>query len=192
MKLPRIDKPQQYSGLYIVDFQDHCAVGLLAEEVAELLESEKYSHITIYKIHNAYPDGTLEIRGVRKEIFHLESGMFFYADSETAARQDYRRLTECPRQCEPPSRAKVHLAQFVSGQYVTALIYPAEYEDEFSRWLLDCEYRTAGAAAGGIGSVEQYYRQNPRVLERTQFFNSKSVAFRGEELLEAVRKAVVR
>ncbi|HOK67664.1 MAG TPA: hypothetical protein PK054_12770 [Anaerohalosphaeraceae bacterium] len=192
MKLPKMENPQRYSGLYIVDFGDHSGVGFLAEEVAELLESEQYAHITIYKIHRAYPDGTLEIRGVRRETFQLESGMFFYAEDENTARGDYDRLAECPKQIDPPARAKLHLAQLPSGQYLTALIYPAEYEEEFGRWLLDCEYRTAGPAAGGISQVELYYRQNPTVLERKQLFNSQSVAFRGQMLLEAAKKAVVR
>lgn len=192
MKLPKIDNPQRYSGLYIVDFGNHSGVGFLAEEVAELLESEQYAHITIYKIHRAYPDGTLEIRGVRKEIFQLESGMFFYAADEKTAREDYSRLAACAKKIDPPARAKLHLAQLSSEQYLTALIYPAEYEDEFSRWLLDCDYRTAGPAAGGIGQVDLYYRQNATVLERTQLFNSRSVAFRGQMLLEAAKRAVVR
>jgi hypothetical protein len=192
MKLPKIENPQRYTGLYIVDFGDHSGVGFLAEEVAQLLESEQYAHITIYKIHRAYPDGTLELRGVRREIFQLESGMFFYAADEETARADYARLAECPRQFTPPARAKVHLAQLQPQQYVTALIYPAEYEDEFSSWLLDCGYRTSGPASGGVGQVELYYRQNPVVLERTQFFNSQSVAFCGKELQEAAKRAVVR
>ena len=37
--------------------------------------------------------------------------------------------------------------------YITALIYPAEHDDAFSRWLLDGHYRrTSGAVEGGTGS----------------------------------------
>jgi hypothetical protein len=192
MKLPKIENAPRYAGLYIVDFGDHCGVGFLAEEVAELLESERFQHITVYKIYNAYPDGTLEIIGVRKEIFQQESGMFFYAFDEETARADFARLAECSRRLEPPSRAKIQLAELAPRQYATALIYPAEYDAEFSRWLLDCRYRTEGPAAGGVSAVEQYYRQKPAILESTQIFNSTSAAFHGENLLEAAKKAMVR
>jgi len=42
MKLPKLEKPDKYVGLYVFDFGDHVGVGFAAEEVAELLESEKY------------------------------------------------------------------------------------------------------------------------------------------------------
>ena len=37
MKLPKLDNPDRYKGLYIFDFGDHAGVGFTAEEVAELL-----------------------------------------------------------------------------------------------------------------------------------------------------------
>jgi len=42
MKLPELEKPEKYVGLYIFDFGDHAGVGFTTQEVAELLESEKY------------------------------------------------------------------------------------------------------------------------------------------------------
>jgi hypothetical protein len=119
--------------------------------------------------------------------------MFFYAADEQTARDDYRRLTDLAVTSVPPGRAKVHLARYDDEKYVTALIYPAEYDEEFSRWLLDNQYRTAGAAEGGAEAVERYYEQAPEVLERQQLlgrlaFESKT----GEELLAATKVAVLR
>ncbi len=192
MKLPHLPNADRYSGLYIVDFGDHCGVGFLAEEVAELLESEKNQHIHIYKVHNAYPDGRLELVGVGKHTFQLEVGMFFYASDEQTAKDDFQRLSDCALQIDPPARAKIHLAQLTAGSYVTALIYPAEYDDQFSRWLLDCGYRTAGAAEGGTAAVERYYLNQPKILDRKQIFNSRSVAFSGQKLTQAAKRAIVR
>jgi hypothetical protein len=192
MKLPQLQHADRYSGLYIVDFGDHCGVGFLAEEVAELLESEAYQHISIYKIHNAYPDGRLELVGVRNDIFHLEAGMFFYASDEQSAVQDFQRLADCALRANPPARAKIHLARFAPDSYVTALIYPAEYDDQFSRWLLDCRYRTDGAAEGGAAAVERYYQHQPEILDKKQLFNSRSVALSGENLALAAKRAIVR
>jgi hypothetical protein len=42
MKLPKLQKPDSYVGLYIVDFGDNTGVGFTAQEVAELFESERY------------------------------------------------------------------------------------------------------------------------------------------------------
>ena len=89
MKLPELEKPEKYAGLYIFDFGDHVGVGFTAREVAELLESEKYSHGKVYKIHRAFPDGKLELKGVTVETFQLEAGMFFYSSEPDTARRDF-------------------------------------------------------------------------------------------------------
>ena len=78
MKLPKFQKPDSYVGLYIVDFGDNTGVGFTAQEVAELFESERFGHCKAYKIHKAYPDGRLELKGVQKETFQLHAGMFFF------------------------------------------------------------------------------------------------------------------
>ena len=52
-----------------------------------------------------------------------------------------------------PSLRKVHLAKYDDNRFAVALIYPAEFDDEFSRWLLDNDFATKGEAAGGVGGV---------------------------------------
>ena len=47
MKLPEIKEANKYTGLYVVDFGDHCGVGFTAGEIAELLESERFA--VVYK-----------------------------------------------------------------------------------------------------------------------------------------------
>ena len=73
MKLPKLQDSEKYVGLYIFDFGDHTGVGFTAQEVAELLESEKYKDSKVYKIHRAYPDGKLELKGVQPRLFQLEA-----------------------------------------------------------------------------------------------------------------------
>ena len=92
MKVPELEKPEKYVGLYIFDFGDNTGVGFTAEEVAELLESEKYRDGKVYKIHKAYPDGRLEIKGVPSETFQLEAGMFFYSGDVETARRDFNEF----------------------------------------------------------------------------------------------------
>ena len=44
MKLPEVQDADKYTGLYVVDFGDHCGVGYVAEEVAELLGERGHVH----------------------------------------------------------------------------------------------------------------------------------------------------
>jgi hypothetical protein len=192
MKLSEIKEADKYTGLYVVDFGNHCGVGFTAEEIAELLESKEFADVQIYKIHRANPDGTMELKGIYKEIFQLESGMFFYAADEAIAQADFERLTDWADENLPPARCKVHLANN-GDSYVTALIYPAEFDDAFSRWLLDGNYRTAGQVEGGTGATQRYYDAAPEVLDRKQLWPTSSIEhLQGELLIEATRRAIVR
>jgi hypothetical protein len=193
MELPKLQKPEKYAGLYIFDFGQDTGVGFTAEEVAELLESEKYKDGKVYKIHKAYPDGRLELKGIRSEIFQLEAGMFFYSSNRQAAERDFKGLVDLAVRTAPPCRAKVHLAKYSSDKFVAALIYPAEYDDEISSWLLDGRYKTAGAAEGGIEAVQRYYDHKPQILDRHQLFGQITIESRtGEELLAGSKLAVQR
>jgi hypothetical protein len=193
MKLPTLEKPDRYQGLYVFDFGDHAGVGFTAEEVAELLESERYKDAKVYKIHRAYPDGRLELKGVPAQRFQVEAGMFFYSEDAATAKVDFKRLIELAVRAAPPCRAKVHLVRYEDDRSAVAIIYPAEYDDEMSRWLLAGEYRTVGEVEGGIGVVERYYQERPKVLDRHQLFGDGEVTSRtGEELLACAGQALQR
>lgn len=193
MRLPELKKPKKYVGLYVFDFGDHAGVGFTAEEVAELLESEKYKNGKVYKIHKAYRNGRLELKGVPNERFQLEAGMLFYSSELPTARRDFEGLVNLAVKSSPPSRAKVHLAKYSDDKFAVALIYPAEYDDEFSSWLLDGRFKTGGAAEGGIGAVQNYYDQKPEILQRHQLFSQTEVISRtGSELLASLKMAVQR
>jgi len=193
MKLPKLQKPERYVGLYIFDFGDHAGVGFTAEEVAELLDSEKFKDGKVYKIHRAYPDGKLELKGVPAQRLQLEAGVFFYSAELETGRDDFRRLVRLAVETAPPCRAKVHLARYDDDKFAVALIYPAEYDDEVSRWLVDRDYQTAGAVEGGVGAVQRYYDDRPEILDRHQLFGKSAIESRtGEELLAAVGLAVQR
>ncbi|MHC4236910.1 MAG: hypothetical protein ACYSSM_01390, partial [Planctomycetota bacterium] len=77
--------------------------------------------------------------------------------------------------------------------FITALIYPAEYDDAFSRWLLDGNYRTAGQAEAGTGAVKRYYDAAANILDRKQLWSKSSIEhLQGEALMEATNRAIVR
>jgi len=193
MKLPKLQKPDSYVGLYIVDFGDNTGVGFTAQEVAELFESERYSHCKAYKIHKAYPDGRLELKGVNRELFQLEAGMFFFSANIDAARDDYKRLVKLGIETDVPCKANVQLARYNDDKFAVAFIYPAEYDDEISGWLLEHKYKTSGIVEGGVSAVTRYYDTKPEILERHQLWGRSSVESRtGEELMAATKIAVQR
>ncbi|MGA2322483.1 MAG: hypothetical protein ABSG22_01385 [Sedimentisphaerales bacterium] len=201
MKLPKLQKPDSYVGLYVVDFGDgstgltagNTGVGYTAQEVAELFESEKFSHCKAYKIHRAYPDGKLELKGVRRDIFQLEAGMFFFSADSKTARDDYKRLVKLGIETNLPCKAIVHLARYSNDKFAVALIYPAEYDDEISGWLLEHKYKTSSTVEGGISAVTRYYDAKPEITERHQLWGRSSVESRtGEELLASTKIAVQR
>jgi len=193
MKLPKLEKPDRYEGLYVFDFGDHAGVGFTADEVAELLDSERYKEGKVYRIHRAYPDGRMELRGVPASRFQLEAGMLFYAGDEATARADFARLAELAVRVAPPCRAKLHVARYAQDRHVVALIYPAEYDEQVSSWLLEGRYQTRGPAEGGIGAVERYYRDAPQILDRRQLSGVDAGTSRtGAELLGSVARAVQR
>ena len=193
MKLPKLQKPDSYVGLYIVDFGDNTGVGFTAQEVAELFESERFGHCKAYKIHKAYPDGRLELKGVQKETFQLETGMFFFSANIDTARNDYKRLVKLGVENNVPCKAMVHLARYSDDKFAVALIYPAEYDDEISGWLLENNYKSAGVAEGGVSAVMRYYDAKPEILEKHQLWGRSSVESRtGEELLASTKIAVQR
>jgi hypothetical protein len=135
----------------------------------------------------------MELKGVVSGMFQLEKGMFFYADDEDTAAADYKRLVSLGVSTQVPCRAKVQLAKFAGGEYATAIIYPAEYDDEVSAWLLDNQYRTAGAAEGGTNAVQGYYDKAPEIIQRHQLFAGNGVTSRtGDELLTSLKLAVQR
>jgi hypothetical protein len=193
MKLPELEKPEKYVGLYIFDFDGQAGVGFTAEEVAELLESEKYKDSKIYKIHRAFPDGRLELKGVSIQTFQLEAGMFFYSSILDTAKGDFKNLVSLAIKSSPPCRAKVHLSKYSEDKFAVALIYPAEYDEEVSSWLLDGQYKTSSAAEGGIEAIQRYYNDKPKILDKHQLFGkAEHVSRTGRELLAGLKTAVQR
>ncbi|MGD8786020.1 MAG: hypothetical protein PVJ60_01235 [Phycisphaerales bacterium] len=193
MKLPKLEKPEKYVGLYIFDFDGQAGIGFTAEEVAELLESEKYKNSKVYKIHRAFPDGRLELKGITTQTFQLEGGMFFYSNILDTAKGDFKRLVSLAIKSAPPCRAKVHLSKYSEDKFAVALIYPAEYDDEVSSWLIDGQYKTSSAAEGGIDTVQRYYNDKPEILDKHQLFGKTELVSRtGRELLAGLKTAVQR
>jgi len=193
MKLDNLKNPQKYTDLYVFDFGDYTSIGFTTEEVGELFESERYKNGKAYRIYRAHPDGTMELKGVNRETFFLESGMFFHSDNEFTARKNFKNIVKLAVANIPPCRAKVHLAKYPDDKFITAIIYPAEYDNQISKWLLDGNYKTEGFAEGGTQCTQKYYDSQCEILKRHQLFGkTEKISRTGEELLSNLKKAVQR
>jgi hypothetical protein len=196
MILPHVDNPPRLRGLYVFDFGEWTAVGYTAEEIAILLEDANCRGGKVYKIHRATPDGQMELRGISLERFKIESGMFFCRRELEPARADYELLRVAAAESPPPCRAFLHLADRETDspqRFVTALVFPAEYEDEIGQWLTAIGFRGGDLAEGGVSHVANYYGQRQTLLERQQLWSKPTIPSRSpEEVLANVHKAVQR
>lgn len=197
MKLPRVDEPQRYCGLYVYDFGPWSAVGYTAEEIAILLEDERTAGGKVYRIQRALPDGTMDLRAISADRFGLESGMFFFRYDIDQARSDFRQLAALGNEHRPPCRARLTLADrgpgVERGRYVVSLVFPAEYDDDVAAWLLAHDYAGGDFVEGGISSVSTYLQQANDILERQQLWSVTSGLIRSaEEVLASTRRAVQR
>lgn len=197
MKLPRLSDPDRYRSLYVFDFGDWTAVGYTAPEIAMLLEDPRYQDGKVYKIHNATPDGKLELRGISAERFQLESAMLFWRDDLGDARADYDTLCALADRQPPPGRGFIHFAENLapgpSGKFVTALVYPSEYDDDYARWLLEANFEGGDQVDAGISMATTYYQLERRVIDRKQVWPASTIAARSaDEVFASVRQAVQR
>lgn len=196
MILPQIENPALYAGLYVFDFGEWSAVGYTAEEIAVLLESDEFQDGKVYRIHRVSPDGQMELRGISRGRFQTEGGIFFYRKELDAARDDFNEIADVADNVPPPTRAFLHLADRSAGsapRFVTALVYPAEYDDEMSRWLLEIGFVGGDFVEGGSSHVTNYYEEANTILERKQLCGRSAIPSRStDEILASVRRAVQR
>lgn len=196
MNVPNVTEPHKYRGLYVFDFGEWTSVGYTAEEIAMLLESEAYQDGKVYKIVRATPDGQMELKGVPRTRFDGESGMLFNRASQEAAQADFDTLCALGA-AGAPCRAFVHLADRGAregvARYVTALIYPGEYEEDIAHWLLEAGYQGGDTVEGGPSHVTDYYGQDATLLARQQLVSHAARTARAvEEVFASVRRAVQR
>ena len=189
MKLPRLDPKKDYQGLYVADFGDTVGVGYTAEEVAVLLESERYAAARVYKVHRLHPDGTVELKGVSPRRFSVESAFVFCSREADRAARDFDELVRLAEADPLPCRARLLVRRRAYGPQfpeAVALLYPAEYEDELSAWLLKHDYRGGESVDGGL-SHAAIVQANLQVRRSAQL---PAAAWRQSRSREEVLKAV--
>ncbi len=191
MRLPALENPASYTGLYVFDFGDQTAVGYTAEEIAVLLESERYADGKVYRIHRALPDGTMELAGVPRERLLIEDGLLFFRAGAEAAKADFEKLAGAD---DPPCRMKLQLATLDGAEpvHVTAAIFPAESTHDVAAWMERIGFNGGDRVEGGPAQVDDYHAAGPTVLERKQFWSSDARSRSADEVLSTTHLAVQR
>jgi len=194
MKLPHLESPERYTGLYVFDFGDQTAVGYTADEIAVLLESEKYADGKAFRIHRALPDGTMELQGVAREKFQLEDGFLFYRGQVRDARSDFEALDLNASETPPPCRMKGQLSKIDGGQppYLTAILFPAEFTHDISDWLDRIGFNGGDLVEGGPSRVTDYYQAQPVLIDRRQWWPARDPSRPAEEVLASTHLQVQR
>lgn len=163
-------------GRYVVDFGHETVTGFTARQVAELLESEQFRQIKVYRIHHAYPDGRMELVGVPNVRFDAEDCFLFHRTTRDAAQADFDVLRDKASNQPPPCRARVHLTRLPGEpeQHVTAILFPAEYDNEMSAWLLRIGYAGGDTVESGTSHAGNYAAMHDAViLDRLQLWGAK-------------------
>ncbi len=194
MKLPALTSPEKYTGLYVFDFGDQVAVGYTADEIAVLLESEKYADGKVYRIHRAQPDGSMELAGVSRERFRIEDGLLFHRSGIDEARADFEELIELASGSPPPCRLNLQLA-LTSGpghSYLTAAIFPAEFTHDVADWLNRIGFEGGDSVEGGPSRVTDYYSIRSAVVDRRQFWPVRDDSRSAQEVLATTHLAIQR
>lgn len=194
MQMPELNSKTDYEGLYIFDFGDSVAVGYTAKEIAILLESEEYSDGKVYKITKFDKDGRAYLKGISSELFQLENGFFFCSQNSEDAKRDFEELCQLAEEKPPPNTCKIHLSKLNYSpmfSHVVALIFPAEYEDDISDWLIKIDYKGGESVDCGISHVTNYY-DNSTVSDARQFFVQDAESRTYEQVMESIREAIQR
>jgi len=195
MQLPRVDNPDHYTGLFVVDFGETACVGYTAAEVAMLVESEQYADAKVYRIYSARPDGTMELVGVPARRFQQEAGLFFYRRDMDAARKDFEEIRRLAERKALPCRAQLVLGVLPPAsrlRYVTGLAYPAEVDADVARWMLDHEVTAGEYADGGVGRLATI-RSTAQIAETAQLHPAGARRSRSrEEVFASVGRPVQR
>lgn len=194
MKIPPLDEPARYVGLYIVDFGSHVSVGYTAAEVTMLLDSEQYRDSDVYRIRRALPDGGLELEGVARADFTAEDILLFSRTTAATARADFDRLRELGAATPPPCRVRVHLAELPGTPlpHVTAALFPAESTGDIGRWMNAVGFEGGDRVYGGQEEARAYYAARPQRVEEVELWPAASAARSYAEVMNSTQYAVQR
>lgn len=166
MRLPVVEHPERYVGLYVFDFGTHVSIGYTAGEIELLRQAAAHREGTAYEIYRIDDSGRYELRGACDERLAAQEALCFLHADLTAARSDYDRLTAHAAQRPVPCAAEVILARIAAFDPpgVAAVTYPAAAAACMSAWLRDVSISPGTQVVGG---ADAWYTLNGARAEWT-------------------------
>lgn len=156
------DAPAARRGRYIVDFGNETVAGFTSRQVSEMLESERFRHIQVYKVLRTDDRGRREIVGVPRSRFGARESLLFMRRHRETAESDFVALREAAARRPPPCTLQWSWSLLVGGEshrppYMLELSFPADSADEIGAWLVNIGFRggddvMSGNAAGHSGA----------------------------------------
>jgi hypothetical protein len=188
VRIPRLDCPQDFAGLFLYDFGSHVSVGYTAEEIRVLKGTPEHADGTAYRIHRVDQAGRFELQGVGDELLGRQTGMSFSYHDEADARADYDRLRAAAEAAPLRHSAQLCLVRLHEGGMGAAVVlsYPLHASASVSAWLAQATF-DGGVTAISRASVPQ------AVIDRCELPREPRFAPRSPEaVLAATQQSVQR
>lgn len=195
MKLPPLDRPQDYVGLFVYDFGDHISVGYTAEEINTLQSSPRHRGGAVYRVHRADEAGRLELQGMQAERLDRQEGLIFTFGDEPRARRDYATLHRGAQADPLPCPTKLLLARLeaTGPAFAVALTYPAYASGPVSTWLSRLGFEGGDSATGGAAALARFRTAGTATLDSCDLPTQERFVTRpAAEVLATVDRSVQR
>jgi hypothetical protein len=191
VRIPRLDHPQDYAGLFLYDFGDHVSVGYTAEEIRILLTTPQHARGKAYLIYRVDEAGCFELRGMSEEPLGRKQGIVFSYREPSRARTDFDWLRAAAAETAPHCAAELQLVQTKETDlpWAVVLSYPQHASALASAWLSRLGFAGGDGAASGV----QVTSDSALVVEHCRLQCDRRLAPRSkEEVLARVDEPVQR
>ena len=170
LRLPTVEHPERYIGLYVYDFGTHAAIGYTAGEIRILRESSVHRGGTAYEIYRVTAGGAYELRGILDERLAAREAICFLREDAGDARGDYDRLQETAEQSPLPCAVEMQLAEVRDFRppHTTALLYPAASSNAVSGWLNLRAINAGDRAIAGIDAHDSFVQNRAAPIAACQ------------------------
>ncbi|MHC4064864.1 MAG: hypothetical protein ACYSUQ_00735 [Planctomycetota bacterium] len=195
MRLPKVDRPQDYAGLFVYDFGDHVSIGYTGEEISFLRTQPQYARGRAYRICRIDHAGRFELLGMGGERLDGREGLIFASSELSRARTDYEVLRQRAQADPLACRTELRLARVTGADrpFAVVLAYPAYASAAIADWLFRAAFDGGDTASGGINALARLEGAESATLDRCELpLSARFVTRPPNEVLAAVDRPVQR
>lgn len=137
LQLPPVPDPHRYAGLFVLEREDHTAVGYTAGEIALLRGTDEYAACRFWQIYRVHELGGFELRAMSEASLATQEAWCIQRKDAAEARRDFRSMVAAAEEEPVTFPAEVHLARLYDfePQNVTTILYDGPAAPLVSGWL---------------------------------------------------------